>query len=264
MPAIRPVPLVLLSWMLASGVALAADGSATAVPAQIPPPANVAVPDAAPATVATGRLITVPAGTELAFEMVDSLSSKTSQRGDRFSLKLTEPLTLDGQRLVPAGTLAVGEVVHADRAKAGGQAGELVLAARYLDWDGRQLPLKAFRTGLGRNRTDTAMGVMIAAGVAGFLVRGGQIEIAAGSPITATLREAVELPVLAPVVTTEPATAEADGESAATAAPEVTAASEAAEEAEVPAAAEAAAIPATPATPATTDTNDTIPGETEE
>jgi hypothetical protein len=267
MPAIRPAPLVFLSWMLASGVALAADGSATAVPAQIPPQANAAVPEAAPATVATGRLLAVPAGTELAFEMVDSLSSKTSQRGDRFALKLTEPLTLDGQLLVPAGTLAVGEVVHADRAKAGGQAGELVLAARYLDWDGRQLPLRAFRTGLGRNRTDTAMGVMIAAGVAGFLVRGGQIEIAAGSPITATLREAVELPVLAPVVTTVPATTEADGESAPTAVPgatpaiEARATTDAAEAGELPAAAEAAA---TPATPATTDTNDTIPGETEE
>ena len=260
MPAIRPAPLVFLSWMLASGVALAADGSTTAVPTQIPPPANAAAPEAAPPT-AAGRLGAGPAGTELAFEMVDSLSSRTSQRGDRFALKLTAPLTLDGQLLVPAGTLAVGEVVHADRAKAGGQAGELVLAARYLDWDGRQLPLKAFRTGLGRNRTDTAMGVMVAAGVAGFLVRGGQIEIAAGSPITATLREAVELPVLAPVVTTEPATAEADGESAATAAPEATAASEAAGAAEMPAAAEAAA---TPATPETTHTNDTIPGETEE
>lgn len=257
MPAIRPAPLVFLSWMLASGVALAADGSTTAAPTQIPPPANAAAPEAAPAT-AADRLVAVPAGTELAFEMVDSLSSKTSQRGDRFALKLTEPLTLDGQLLVPAGTLAVGEVVHADRAKAGGQAGELVLAARYLDWDGRQLPLKAFRTGLGRNRTDTAMGVMVAAGVAGFLVRGGQIEIAAGSPITATLREAVELPVLAPVVTTEPATTEADGESAATAVPEATPETEAAEAAELPAAAEAAA------TPATTDTNDTIPGETEE
>jgi hypothetical protein len=261
MPAIRAVPHAFLFWMLVSGMALAADESAPVAPAQIPLPADAVAPMATPVAVATGTLVPVPAGTELAFEMVESLSSKTSQRGDRFSLKLTEPLTLDGQLLVPAGTLAVGEVVHADRAKAGGQPGELVLAARYLDWDGRQLPLKAFRAGLGRNRTDTAMGVMIAAGVAGFLVRGGQIEIAAGSPITATLREAIELPALAQDATTEPATAAADGESATPAAPAAPATAEAS------AANEATATPvatAPPEAPATTNTNDTIPGETEE
>ena len=249
MPAIRAVPHAFLFWMLTSGAALAADQAALVVPTQIPPPADAALPEAAPAATATGTLLVVPAGTELAFEMLDSLSSKTSQRGDRFSLKLAEPLTVDGQLLVPAGTLAVGEVVHADRAKAGGQPGELVLAARYLDWNGRQLPLKAFRAGLGRNRTDTAMGVMIAAGVAGFLVRGGQIEIVAGSPISATLREAVELPVLAPVAATE-----ADGESAKPAA---------AETAATPGTIATPAATATPAPPAATQTNDATPGETE-
>lgn len=160
--------------------------------------------------------------------MVDSLSSKTSQRGDRFSLKLAEPLLLDGRLLIPAGTLAGGEVVHADRARAGGQAGELILAARYLEWDGRQLPLKSLRAGVGRSRTGAAMGVMVAAGVAGFLVRGGQMEVPAGSPITATLREAVELDVLpAPVV-------------------------------------EETAAPAATATPETTTLDDATPGETTE
>lgn len=258
MPAIRPVPYVLFFWVLMSGGAFAADApAAQSLDTQAPATADAPVAGL-DADAGIGRLLQVPAGTTLAFDMVDSLNSKTSQRGDRFSLRLVEPLMLDGQLLIPAGTLAVGEVVHADRAKAGGQAGELILAARYLDWGGRQLPLKAFRAGLGRNRTDTAMGVMIAAGVAGFLVRGGQIEIAAGSPITAALREAVELPVLAPVVTTEPALPESDGESAATAASEANA---------IPATPATPAVPeanATSATPATTDTTDTIPGETEE
>ena len=260
MQNLRTAPRALLFCMMVSGAAFAAEVPAPTQPTQTPPPVDVASATGdseagQPAAVATGRArLQVPAGTELAFEMVDSLSSKTSQRGDRFSLKLTEPLTLDGHVLVPAGALAVGEVVHADRAKAGGQAGELVLAARYLEWDGQQLPLRAFRTGLGRNRTDTAMGVMIAAGFAGFLVRGGQIEIAAGSPITATLREAVELPALAQVVTMDPAKVAADGESATPEAP--------ATPATAGATAATAATAATD-TPATTHTNDTTPGETE-
>lgn len=228
-------------------------------PAAAPPtaPEATAAPEpeaiAAPATVADRRQ--VPAGTELVFEMVDSLSSKTSQRGDRFSLRLLEPLMLDGQLLIPAGTLAVGEVVHADRARAGGQAGELILAARYLDWDGRQLPLKSFRAGVGRSRTDAAVGVMVAAGVAGFLVRGGQLEIAAGSPISATLREAVELKVLPLPAAVEPPVNEANGEADATATRAA------------PGSTESTDSPATPATPATSDNaapDQTTSGETSE
>lgn len=244
MPSIPSVPLALLVSMFVSVAAQAADLPAPVgtsetprtLDASTPPPAQEAAQEAASA--ADRRQ--APAGTELMFEMVDSLSSKTSQRGDRFSLRLIEPLVLDGQLLIPAGTLAVGEVVHADRARAGGQAGELILAARYLDWDGRQLPLKSFRAGVGRSRTDAAVGVMVAAGVAGFLVRGGQLEIAAGSPISATLREAVELPVLPMPAAADPAATEAGEENTVI------------------------ATPAVPATPATAAINDTTSGETSE
>jgi hypothetical protein len=138
----------------------------------------------------------VPADTELVFEMGVTMTSKSSQRGDRFPLRLADPVRIDGHLVIPAGTPAMGEVVHADRARAGGQAGELVLAARYLEWDGRQLPLKSFRAGVGKDRTKSAMGVAIVASVAGFLVRGGQMEMPAGSLITARLREAAELPAV--------------------------------------------------------------------
>lgn len=248
MPSIPSVPLALLVSMFVSVAAQAADLPAPvgtnetpqSLDAAAPPPALDATTGPAPAAASAADRRQAPAGTELMFEMVDSLSSKTSQRGDRFSLRLIEPLVLDGQLLIPAGTLAVGEVVHADRARAGGQAGELILAARYLDWDGRQLPLKSFRAGVGRSRTDAAVGVMVAAGVAGFLVRGGQLEIAAGSPISATLREAVELPVLPMPAAADPAATEAGEENTVI------------------------ATPAVPATPATAAINDTTSGETSE
>lgn len=228
--------------MLVSGAAFADDATLTQTTGiQTPVAAEApAAGTAADADAGVGSRLQVPAGTTLAFEMVESLSSKTSQRGDRFSLRLIEPLVLDGQLLIPAGALAVGEVVHADRAKAGGQAGELILAARYLDWDGRQLPLKSFRAGVGRSRTDAAVGVMVAAGIAGFLVRGGQLEISAGSPISATLREAAELPVLPmPAAADSAATETGDG-------------------------AAITASPATPAIPATAAINETTSGETSE
>lgn len=154
---------------------------------------------------ATAR-IRVPAGTELVLEMVDSVNSKTSRRGDRFPLRLAEPLRVDGHLLVPAGALAMGEVVHADRAKAGGQAGELILAARHLEWDGAALPLRSFNAGVGRDRGKPALAVAVAAGFAGFLVRGGEIEIPAGTLVGARLREAADLPAVPEGATPEEST----------------------------------------------------------
>lgn len=147
--------------------------------------------------------VSVPAGTELVLEMVDTVNSKTSRRGDRFSLRLAEPLRYDGHLLVPAGAAAVGEVVHADRAKAGGQAGELILAARHLEWNGTVLPLRSFNAGVGRDRTKPAVAVAVAAGLAGFLVRGGQVEVPAGTMIGAKLRNTVVLPAVPEVATPE-------------------------------------------------------------
>ena len=193
---------------------------------------------------AAPRRVVAPAGTELVFEMGASLSSKTSQRGDRFPLRLAEPLRIDGQLLVPAGTPAMGEVVHADRARASGQAGEMILAARYLEWDGRQLPLKAFRAGVGKDRTSTSAGVILALGVAGYLVRGGELELTEGSLIAAKLRDPADLPALP-----EPAMEEASALPAAI---------------DAPATPEATATTATPEETKPSDTIDSNPGENQE
>ena len=254
MPDFRPAAFVLL-LALTPPRAMATEPDAPAAatgPAALVPAAE---PAAAPRVVA-------PAGTELVFEMGASLSSKTSQRGDRFPLRLAGPLRIDGQLLVPAGTPAMGEVVHADRARASGQAGELILAARYLEWDGRQLPLKAFRAGVGKDRTSTSAGVILALGVAGYLVRGGELELTEGSLIAAKLRDPADLPALP-----EPAVEEA---SASPEAPVAAATSDATATPATPATPDATATtepPATPDAPEETRTSDTIdsnPGENKE
>lgn len=141
--------------------------------------------------------VLVPADTELVLELTQALSSKSSRRGDPVALRLAEPLRWNGQLLVPAGAVAAGDVVHADRAKAGGQAGELVFAARYLLWNNQRLPLRATRAETGRSRTGAALGVAVAAGLAGFLVRGGEIEVPAGSLFRVKLRGPALLPAIA-------------------------------------------------------------------
>jgi len=143
--------------------------------------------------------VTVPAGTELSLELVESLDSRNHHRGHAFAMRVAEPLLIDGQLLVPAGAPVAGEVVHADRARGSGQPGELVLAARTLTLGDQVLALRGLKPEapvVGKDRTRTVNGVAVAFAPAALMIRGGEKVFPAGSRVTAKLRDAVELPVL--------------------------------------------------------------------
>ena len=74
--------------------------------------AGTGSPAAPEADQPTGTCCTIPARTSLELEIVDRVSSKANRAGDRFAIRLAEPLLVDGQILIPAGTAGVGEVIH--------------------------------------------------------------------------------------------------------------------------------------------------------
>jgi hypothetical protein len=163
--------------------------------------APVPAPAAAPAAVCC----TIPARTVLEIEILDAINSKDNRNGESFRFRLAEPLMMDGQVLIPAGTPGTGEIVHAARARMGGKAGELILAARFLDFNGRQIPLRTFRFGRSQGRdnsgTVNTIGMISAAtipavGMVGYLIAGGEVRIAVGARATAqTSTELVLVPV---------------------------------------------------------------------
>jgi|SRR5579863_5915389 len=79
------------------------NGNPASNAAQTPPP-----PPAPP--------VVIPAGTLLAVTLDETISTKTNNSGDRFAASLAEPVTLDGNQVIPAGTKAVGTVVQAQAA----------------------------------------------------------------------------------------------------------------------------------------------------
>lgn len=137
----------------------------------------------------------VAAGTPVELEMVEAVSSRTHIRGDRFAVRLRLPIMADDVTAIPAGTPGVGEIVHAERSRGGGKPGELLLAARYLDLNGVQIPLRAMKLGgQGKDRSGTAIGVAVAIGPFAQFIRGEEIEIPSGTVAGAKL--AVELSAL--------------------------------------------------------------------
>ena len=166
--------------------------------------AVAAVEAAAAIAPVSPRTIVVPRLTDLVIELMATLSSETSTAGDRFPIRLVEPVMINGETVIPAGTPGEGEVIHA-KAKGGmGAAGELIITARSLDLGSQRIPLRSLRVnGDGQSRIDTvnAIGVASAATIplaslVGFFITGGAKTVNEGT--IATARTAEDIDVLAP------------------------------------------------------------------
>jgi hypothetical protein len=112
------------------------------------------------------------------------------------SLRLAEPLIIDGHTVVPEGTRAVAEVIQASKSGLMGKAGELTFAARYVEVGSTRIPLKRF--GYGRSQGKDPSGTLNAlnvaaavtvpiASVALIFVSGGNVDIKSGAPAHAVV-----------------------------------------------------------------------------
>lgn len=170
---------------LAATAALAQEAPAPApaaepAPVAEPAPAAVPAPAAAPAFVPKNTLINV--------EVTDLVTTRTAVIDDTFNLKLVDPVMLNGAVVIPAGTIGKGVVIDAGKPGIGGKPGKLVVSARYLDLNGRQIPIRALKLDLtARSNSGQAVAVTMAIGMAGLLVTGGHMEIQSGMRGTAKL-----------------------------------------------------------------------------
>lgn len=205
---VRPQKIAMLAWacllaalpLVSTVHATPQDPAGTTPAAQAvasptqPAPDAMATP-AACCLVANGALVEI--------EIAEPISSRLRKRGEKFALRLAEPLVLDGHTVLPAGTAGVGEIIHAASSGGGGKAGELLLAARYLEVDGRQIPLRGFRIGAaGKDHTQGAMAASIAIGPFAQFIHGREIEIPVGTRANAKLAADTMLPPIDAAPTT--------------------------------------------------------------
>jgi hypothetical protein len=143
------------------------------------------------------------------------LGSKISASGDWFEIELAEPIVVDGVTLVPAGARGMGEVVHAKKSGGSGASGELILAARYLDVDGKRLRLRSLHIAVsGKDAIGSVNTLNVAAAATvpalaliGFFVKGKGIDIPENTVADAKTAEAfvIEPKSPMPIATSEAA-----------------------------------------------------------
>ncbi len=93
----------------------------TPPPAAAPAPAPAPVPDTPPPP-PPPKKVTIPSGTALAVRLVDPIDSEKNQVGDTFHATLNNPITVDGDVVVPSGSDITGHL--ADVKSAGKFAGQ--------------------------------------------------------------------------------------------------------------------------------------------
>lgn len=139
----------------------------------------------------------LPKGHPIVITVEAEIGSKISQSGEVFPIKLAQPVVVDGIEVLPAGIVGEGQVVHAKKGGMAGAAGELVLAARYLDHGGRRIPLRSFKfieagdeiLTRGKDNVGIASATNAVIGPLGFLIGGGNTVIAPGTAATAKIRD---------------------------------------------------------------------------
>jgi hypothetical protein len=137
--------------------------------------------------------IAIPAGTRVVLELQTPVSTKTAKPGDAIAFVLRQPLLVGDRMLTPVGAQAGGQVVHSQKAGGFGKAGELLLSVKFVESNGVRVALKGLQPlkGADRSRGALAMASVPYAGLFAGFIRGGQIDVPAGTPFIAKVGKPV-------------------------------------------------------------------------
>lgn len=162
----------------------------------------------APATTWAQQTI-IPAGTRLTVRLNEELSTANLRRGSKFSARVEKPVTVNGQVVVPTGSIAYGTILDVDRNKRVGQP-KLDGTLTSLMIGGREVPIVTDTVGakgrhggglvkvgagtlIGAIAGAPLAGAAVGAGVAGVM-RGSDLVIPAGTIGEVGFRENVVVP----------------------------------------------------------------------
>jgi hypothetical protein len=147
-------------------------------PASAPVAATTPAPAPAPAAPAV-RQVSIPSGTPVHVQMIDSVDSTTNHTGDVFRASLAVPIVVDGEPIVPAGTDIFVKLTNSNSAGRLTGRSELTLQLARLDFQGKSYVLASDdyqEVGKSRGkRTAVGAGVGAAVGAAlGGIFGGGK------------------------------------------------------------------------------------------
>jgi hypothetical protein len=173
-PADEPTPVVRAEEPVAEPDTPSQPTEVARTEAPSPPPARQPRPAPRPKPVPEPEPIVVrlAAGTLIDVELMDDLSSGTNLPGDTFRSRVVEDVVVNGQVVVPTGTMitgAVEEVASAKNKKIGGRA-SLLLSFDTINLDTGDVAINAWVTQKGKSETPKDAATIGGAAVLGAII----------------------------------------------------------------------------------------------
>ena len=133
--------------------------------------------------------IQLPAGTRVTLETTRIISSETLQIGQMVDFKVTSDVKVNGNVVIPAGSLATGQVMRTDKPKALGKQGKIEIEIKSVKAvDGQDIPLSGsplFREGEDKQTLAIVLGVLVC--LLCLLIKGKNAVIPSGTSVTSNV-----------------------------------------------------------------------------
>jgi len=174
---------------LACATAAQAQQAAAVSPATVPQTTTQAVllSDPAPNV--------LRAGTPIALKMSEGLTTekKKLRTGQRFQMEVAEPVTVNGQVVIPVGSPATGEVTEIRNKGMWGKSGYIGARALFVRANGKQIRLTGQFDDKGVTGTGAVVGALVVIPIAGFFMTGTSARIPMGSGVKAFIDEDISV-----------------------------------------------------------------------
>jgi hypothetical protein len=132
--------------------------------------------------------VILTAGTPIPLELATTITSKSVASGTIIDFRVLSDVKVDGKIVVPAGSLAKGQVSRVKKNSMFGGAGELDVAVKSVTAvDGTNIFLSASSLSDEGDSKVVISVVLFVFCLFGFLIKGGSAEIPAGTQCTATV-----------------------------------------------------------------------------
>lgn len=126
----------------------------------------------------------VPPGTPVRLMVIKEINSRTARDGDRFKLRVDEPVYINGAPIIPVGATAWGEIGAVEKNGAVGKGGRLNARLLYLDMPYGHIPLRGEYSHRGDGNGAGVVMAVVGFGLLGLLTGGDSARLKAGDTFT--------------------------------------------------------------------------------
>lgn len=181
-------------------------------------PIPIVSPAAAPiAAPVTGNAV-LRAGTPITLRLMEEITTKekAARIGQRIRMEVAAPVVVNSVTVIPAGSLAEGEVTSVRNKGMWGKSGKLEARALFVRVNGRQIRLSGPFDDKGVTGTAGVVGAIAFVPIAGFFISGTSAVLPMGGEVPAFIDEDVVLAISAaeqaPMQVNAPMTVTTEGE----------------------------------------------------